>query len=210
MAGRPREFDRSEALAKARDAFWVRGYEGTSMADLVSELGLASARIYAAFGSKADLFREAISLYEAEEGGFATRALEAETDVHTAIERMFRDAIALYTRPGKALGCMVVSAATNYARENEPVMEWLAAHRRARTRSIVERLRKAVRNGELSRDTDVMVLGDLLAALLHGISVQARDRVPKKRLLALIEPALQALDQASVPPRQRSAGKLQP
>ena len=63
MAGRPREFDRDEALAKARDAFWKRGYEGVSMSDLVAILDLASSRIYAAFGSKEDLFREAVALY---------------------------------------------------------------------------------------------------------------------------------------------------
>lgn len=56
MAGRPREFDRDAALNKAKLVFWQRGYEGTSMSDLVSALGIASARIYAAFGSKENLF----------------------------------------------------------------------------------------------------------------------------------------------------------
>ncbi|MCG6395766.1 TetR/AcrR family transcriptional regulator, partial [Vibrio alginolyticus] len=63
MAGRPREFDREVALRKAEQVFWQRGYEGTSMSDLVAALGIASARIYAAFGSKENLFREAIALY---------------------------------------------------------------------------------------------------------------------------------------------------
>ncbi|MFS4517744.1 TetR/AcrR family transcriptional regulator, partial [Delftia tsuruhatensis] len=71
MAGRPREFDRDQALERAMLAFWRRGYEGTSMADLVQALGIASARIYAAFGSKQDLFREAVQHYEAGDGGFA-------------------------------------------------------------------------------------------------------------------------------------------
>lgn len=70
MAGRPREFDREQALLKARNLFWRQGYEGTSMSDLVAELGIASARIYKAFGSKEQLFREAIASYETEEGGF--------------------------------------------------------------------------------------------------------------------------------------------
>ena len=56
MAGRPREFDREVALRKAEQVFWQRGYEGTSMSDLVAALGIASARIYAAFGSKENLF----------------------------------------------------------------------------------------------------------------------------------------------------------
>jgi AcrR family transcriptional regulator len=205
VAGRPREFDRDAALAKARDAFWARGYEGTSMADLVTALGLASARIYAAFGSKEELFKEAIAHYEAREGGFAARALAEEATARGAIERMLRDAVELYTRPGKQHGCMVVSAATNCASENDAVAAWLAEHRRARTRSIVERLRKAVADGELKPDTDIQALGDGIAALLHGLSVQARDRTPKARLLALIPPALAALNAAHA---QRRRSKL--
>ena len=194
MAGRPREFDRDQALEKAQDAFWTRGYEGTSMADLVSVLGIASARIYAAFGSKEDLFREAVGLYEANEGGFATRALAEEPAARRAIERMLRDAVETYTKPGRPQGCMVVSAATNCAVENDRVQEWLAQHRRARTVSIVERLNEAVQYGELKPDTDAEALGDYYATLLHGLSVQARDGVPNKRLHDLVTVAMQALD----------------
>ena len=193
MAGRPREFDRETALLKARDAFWARGYEGTSMADLVAALGLASARIYAAFGSKEDLFREAVELYEAKEGGFAARALAEEPTARRAIERMLREAVDVYAAPGNPRGCMVVSAATNCTNENDAVMRWLAEHRRARTKSIVDRLRQAAKEGELDPETDVAALGDYFAALLHGLSVQARDGVPRKRLLALIGLALHTL-----------------
>jgi AcrR family transcriptional regulator len=194
MAGRPREFDRDEALKKARDAFWLRGYEGTSMADLVETLGIASARIYAAFGSKEELFREAVLLYEAKEGGFADRALEEESTARRAIERMLRDAVDTYTRRGRPQGCMVVSAATNYSSANDAVGAWLADHRRKRTASVIDRLKQAVASGELSQDTDVEALGDHFSTLLHGLSVQARDGVPRKRLLALIPHAMRLLD----------------
>jgi AcrR family transcriptional regulator len=194
MTGRPREFDRDAALKHARDLFWERGYEGVSMADLVSGLGLASARIYAAFGSKEDLFREAIELYESEEGGFADRALAEEPTVIRAIERMFREGVEVYARKRGPRGCMVVSAATNCSSENGRVREWLEEHRRSRTASIVRRIRKAVRNGELRKGTDPQSLGDLCASLLHGISVQARDGVPRERLLAVIPPLLAILE----------------
>ncbi|KVU60077.1 TetR/AcrR family transcriptional regulator [Burkholderia cepacia] len=193
MAGRPREFDRDMALKRAMLAFWRRGYEGTSMSDLVEAMGIASARIYAAFGSKEALFHEAVALYEQGEGGFADRALGEETDVRVAVERMLRDAVAAYTRRGQPHGCMVVSAATNYSAENEGVMEWLAAHRRARTQSIAERLQLAAEQGQLARGTDIKALADFYATQLHGISVQSRDGVSKERLLASIGPAMMPL-----------------
>src|SRR5580704_35526 len=119
MAGRPREFDRDKALAKARDAFWKRGYEGIAMSDLVSLLGLASSRIYAAFGSKEDLFREAVALYRGAEGGAPLRALKAAPTLRDGIEAMLRTAIMTYTQPGRPRGCMVVTAAANCSSEND-------------------------------------------------------------------------------------------
>lgn len=191
---RPREFDRAEALTKARDAFWTWGYEGTSMADLVSCLGIASARIYAAFGSKEALFREAIALYEANEGGFVARSLAGEPTVRQAIARILNEAIETYTRLGKPQGCMVVTAATNCTIENEALRDWLAERRREQTASIIGRLQRAVRHGELAPGTDAQALGDYLTAVMHGLSVQARDGIPKTRLTALADIAMLVFD----------------
>jgi AcrR family transcriptional regulator len=202
MAGRPREFDRDKALERAMLAFWQRGYEGTSRADLVQALGIASARIYAAFGSKQDLVREAVQRYEAGDGGFADRAMAQEPRVRDALARVLRDAVATYTDDAHPLGCMVVTAATNCAEENEEVAAWLAGHRRQRTQSLVDRLQQALDEGELRAGTNVQALGDFYATQLHGISVQARDGVPRDRLLAAVDTALLLLDQALQPAGQ--------
>lgn len=186
-------------------AFWRRGYEGTSMADLVQALGIASARIYAAFGSKQDLFREAVQHYEAGDGGFADRAMAQEPRVRDALARVLRDAVATYTDDAHPLGCMVVTAATNCAEENEAVAAWLAEHRRQRTQSLIDRLQRALDEGELRAGTDVQALGDFYATQLHGISVQARDGVPRQRLLAAVETALLLLDTALEPALQPAA-----
>lgn len=186
-------------------AFWRRGYEGTSMADLVQALGIASARIYAAFGSKQDLFREAVQRYEAGDGSFADRAMAQEPRVRDALARVLRDAVATYTDDAHPLGCMVVTAATNCAEENEAVAAWLAEHRRQRTQSLIDRLQRALDEGELRAGTDVQALGDFYATQLHGISVQARDGVPRQRLLAAVQTALLLLDTALEPALQPAA-----
>lgn len=203
MAGRPREFDRDEALRRVREVFWARGYEGVSMSDLVAATGLASARIYAAFGSKQALFREAVDLYERHEGGFADHALAEQPTARGALQRMLRDAVEVYTRP-EPRGCMVVSAATNCSPANDSIRGWLEERRRRRTESIIARVREAVDTGELASDTDPEALGDLFATLLHGLSTQARDGIPRQRLLALIRPAMTLLDRAASDPAARS------
>ncbi len=196
MAGRPREFDRDEALAKARDLFWERGYEGVSMADLVDALGIASARIYAAFTSKEALFQEAVMLYASGEGGFATRALTEESNILDVFERLLRDAVLLYTRPNRPRGCMIVMAATNYTINSKTVRTRLGRYRRDRASSLHERLRKASETGELKSDADPRALAEFYAAFLHGLSVQAADGVPRDILLSTLSHALLPLKSA--------------
>ena len=181
MAGRPREFDRDQALRKAMLLFWQHGYEGTSMSALVETLGIASARIYAAFGSKEQLFREAVALYEEGEGGFAPRALEQAT-LREAIGSMLREAVLTYTRRGRPHGCLVVSSASSVSPDGEGVRDWLASHRR-----------QAQAEGELADGAAVQALGDHFATVLHGISVQARDGISRERLLAMVDVALTPL-----------------
>ncbi|WP_139671923.1 TetR/AcrR family transcriptional regulator [Pseudomonas sp. F16(2018)] len=192
MAGRPREFDKQQALRKAMRLFWEHGYEGTSMSALVSALGIASARIYAAFGSKQQLFEEAVALYESTEGGFADRAL-ALPDIYQALARMLEDAISTYTRANEPRGCLVVSAASGVAPDNLAVQQWLSGHRRQRTESIIERLRQARDQGQLPADTQAEALGHFYATFLHGISVQARDGVPGEDLRSASRQALTLL-----------------
>jgi AcrR family transcriptional regulator len=180
------------ALERARDLFWARGYEGASMADLVAALGIASARIYAAFGSKEALFREAVAHYEAREGSFADRALSGAKGIRTALEDMFRAAVDVYTK--KRRGCMVVSAATNCTQEHAAIGAWLSEHRKARTQSIIDRLRSAKRSGEIPEHVDEAALGDVCATMLHGLSVQARDGVGSERLNAMVDAFLAAFD----------------
>ena len=194
MAGRPREFDRDLALQQAMLAFWQHGYEGTSMADLVAATGLASARLYAAFGSKEDLFREAVARYEEGDGAFAEKALQAG-DVRSAVEHMLRDAVLTHAaRPSPGLHGGV---RRDQLRGRQRAGDELAGDAsQARTQSVVDRIAAAARDGELAPGTDIQALGDYYAAVLHGLSVQARDGVGKARLLALIGPALAPLDAA--------------
>lgn len=194
MAGRPREFDRQAALEKARDAFWRRGYEGTSMADLVEILGLAPARIYAAFGSKEALFREAVAHYQNCEGTFVANALAQEPGVRQAVERMLVDAIDAFYLPDKPRGCMIVSAATNCAASNDGVMNWLSEQRRNQTRNIVARLREGIARGELRPDTNAEAVGNYIATVLNGMSVQAMDGVKKTCLQEMIPGVLRVID----------------
>src|SRR5882724_123285 len=103
--GRPRSFDRTEALDKALTLFWRWGYEGTSIAALVEAMGITPPSLYTAFGSKEALFLEAVDRYNATDGAFAMRALTAGGTAREAIARLLTDAATAFTLPETGRGC---------------------------------------------------------------------------------------------------------
>src|SRR5262249_19342434 len=91
--GRPREFDRDEALREAMEIFWAQGYEATTLADLQKAMGgITAPSFYAAFGSKEALFREAVELYKKTQGAPILEALTEGPTARASIEGVLRAA----------------------------------------------------------------------------------------------------------------------
>src|SRR6185369_5177291 len=111
---RPREFDPDAALARAMDAFWATGYEGTSLADLVAATGLNKGSLYAAFGDKRRLYLAAIERYEREGIDRTVAALRDAEDPSTAIAAVFDSAIAAVERHDRR-GCLLCNASVDRA-----------------------------------------------------------------------------------------------
>ena len=190
--GRPRAFDRDEALRRAMETFWRRGYAGASVSDLAEVMGINKPSLYAAFGSKEALFREAVALYDAVEGEAASRALAEEPTARRAVEAMLRCYAEAYTSPGKPPGCMIVLAATLGGPENDEVCAHLSALRRSGQSMLRKRLERGVAEGDVSRAADVAAMAAFYSAVLEGLSIQARDGASRKTLNAVIDCAMAA------------------
>ncbi|MBF6453973.1 TetR/AcrR family transcriptional regulator [Nocardia cyriacigeorgica] len=190
--GRPRAFDRDVALRRAMEVFWEHGYEGASMTDLTSAMGINSPSLYAAFGGKEALFREAIELYGRTEGGLTARALREEPTARAAIEAMLRDNAVAYTAPDKPHGCMVVLAGSTYTTRTESVREFLIDMRKQTSADIEARLDRGVTEGDLPAGTDTAGLATFYTTVLYGLSVQARDGASHDELTRSIDRAMAA------------------
>jgi AcrR family transcriptional regulator len=186
--GRPRSFDRETALEKAILAFWERGYEGTSVADLTEVMGIGAPSLYAAFGDKRSLFEEVVTAYGTRYGSFGDRALTEERTARAAVARMLREAAAEYTEPGRPHGCLVIHAATNCT--TPEVEDSLRERRNANIAAIESRISAAVAAGELPADADAAALARHTGALIQGMSQQARDGATKEQLEAVAELAM--------------------
>ena len=188
--GRPREFDLEQGLTKAMRLFWSLGYEATSMADLRNALGIKQASLYAAYGNKEALFREAVDLYARTDGNTTVRALSRAGKAKDAIHAMLQDAVNAFTRDDAPRGCLIVLGATNCSVENSTVQEYLAKLRLETLKNIASRLKRAQEEGELSKDISSAELAGYYATVLHGLSLPARDGISREELTQIVNLAM--------------------
>ena len=192
--GRPRTFDPDTALRKALDVFWERGYEGTSLNDLAQAMGIASASIYACFGSKEDLFRKVMALYGTTSGEPPRRALREQPTARAAIHAMLRATADEITRPDTPHYCMLILAAPTGAVENHTVREFLAGIRRDMFTENRDRLARGVADGDLTASADLDAIARYYTTVVQGLSIQARDGASRADLEAVITCAMAAWD----------------
>jgi AcrR family transcriptional regulator len=193
--GRPRTFDPDVALRTALDLFWERGYEGTSLKDLAEAMGIASASIYACFGSKEDLFRKVMALYGTTSGGPPRRALSDHPTTRAAIEAMLRATADAITRSDAPHYCMLILAAPTGAVENHEVREFLADIRRDQYDTVRDRLVRGVTDGDLTASpASIDAIARYYTTVVQGLSVQARDGATRAELETVITCAMAAWD----------------
>ncbi|MFH9075231.1 TetR/AcrR family transcriptional regulator [Streptomyces alboflavus] len=190
--GRPRLFDRDEAIARAMRTFWEHGYEATSITLLTEAMGIGARSLYGAFGSKEALFKEVVDFYVTTYGAYMGRALGEEPTAHGGIARMLREAAGQLTADDRPRGCLVVFAANDNATASAGAERILRTHRAAFTAAFEDRIRAGIAAGELSAQVNPAPLARYFAAVFQGMSQQARDGASRTQLEEVAATAMRA------------------
>ena len=187
--GRPVAFDQEQALDNALHVFWLHGYEGTSMSELVEVMGINKPSIYAAFGNKEALFQKALEKYMSGSIEFINKAL-IEPTAKLVAEKFLIGAVAFFSDKSHPPGCMIVQGALSCGQSTELIQSELISLRLKLEESIKKRFDLAIAQGDLPQATNSACLAKYITTLHQGLSVQATSGASEAELLAVVQFAL--------------------
>lgn len=189
--GRPREFDRDAALHAAMLVFWKKGFLATSMNDLCDAMGIRSPSLYAAFGSKEELYVEAVQRYNSAANSLIWNHISDGTTAKDGVRSVLLAAASVL--PGSAgipSGCMVNLAAGDDS--NETISKALKGARFGGLKALRSGIKRAVTEGELPKSVNVDRLSRFYLSVVQGMAIQARDGASRAELAGMAEVAMGA------------------
>lgn len=191
---RPREFDYEHVLDQAVETFWSKGYEATSIQDLVEATGLHRGSLYAAFGSKQALFLTVLDRYNNVVVQRLLELLDQEPSGRAAIRSFFAAVIEHILTAGPLRGCLVTNSAVERGLcDPETVVKVSSCLQRLEQgfRRTLERMRAA---GELREGADLRALSRHLTSVLQGLLVIGKVRPEREVLEDIVAVGLSLLD----------------
>jgi TetR/AcrR family transcriptional repressor of nem operon len=190
---RPREFDEGAVLDAAIQCFWSRGYEATSVKDLIGETGITAASLYNAYGDKRGLFRTALDRYV--EGSIARRMQRcAALPPREAIEAFFGEILRRSLNDREHKGCMLVNSALEMAPHDPDLQKNIARALTRLEKFFLGCIEAGQVAGTIRHDRSADQLARHLLGVLMGVRVLARVRPERALLEGVIAPALALLE----------------
>ena len=194
MAGRPRSFDRDEALSSALTVFWTKGYGDASMADLTGAMGVNAPSLYAAFGSKEGLFREAVRLYTDREGATLWRSVREASTAREAVEGLLLATAAVSGQCGRPQGCLLALSGVNPDALPDTACSEVKQVREDSLAAMADRLRAGQAAGELGPTADPAAIAAFYMTVQQGMTFRAREGAGPDELNATARASMLAWD----------------
>ncbi|MGI5506611.1 TetR/AcrR family transcriptional regulator [Lentzea sp. CA-135723] len=190
--GRPREFDTEAVLDSAMRVFWAKGYEGATMSDLTTATNLKPGSIYAAFGSKTGLFKQAVEHYISTIFAYGPAALAAPT-AREVVRLFLLGAVDATTGADTPAGCLLVQSALSPGDTALEAKAELNARWRSAEEVLTSRFTRASEEGDLPAGTDPRDVAVYVLSVSQGIAVQASTGASREQLRRIVDLTLRTL-----------------
>lgn len=190
---RPQEFDTAKALHQAMGVFWRKGYEATSLADLLEATGLSKSSLYGTFGSKRELFLAAFDAYREARTEDMLRVLD-RGPARQAIETFFRMIIADAGAPEFQRGCMSINQAVEMAPHDPEVQGRVEEDFQRMEDALTRAIERGQEDGSVASTRDAGELARMLVLAFPGLQVMVRAGRDKTRLDETLKVLLSSLD----------------
>jgi len=182
MAGPNKQFDKDEALKKALDVFWAKGFEATSMQDLVNEMGINRASMYQTYGNKHALFAAAIDQYIESSLTQMKQALEAPGPALHNLRQLF-EYIVDNSLKGLMNGCFINNTAIELGPHDPDIADKVRYFWNQFEELFEKTLIRAVDNKELNQNTNTKKLATFINSTLQGLIIKTKVNVPRDELI---------------------------
>jgi TetR/AcrR family transcriptional regulator, transcriptional repressor for nem operon len=191
---RPKEFDEQEALKKALDVFWCKGYADTSMQDLTAAMGISRQSLYDTYGDKRTLFLTVLDTYAQREGKRFVQPLLAEHDIRTKIRRTLETILEEAVSDTQRAGCLIVNTAVECAAHDAEIAKHVLTAAIETRGYFVDALEKAQQRGEIPMHADVQALANHFVNTVNGMRVLAKVNPDREMMMSIITVALSVLN----------------
>ena len=179
---RPREFDVEDALDAAMEAFWDRGFQATSLADLMEATGLQKGSIYKAFGSKHELFSQALARYLDDMYAKMQGALEGPESAEEGVRRWLKLILRLCNKQDTRRGCFALNSVVELGPHDEATASQLRKHFIRVEKLLARAIARGQGQGEFRSDKSPQELADVLFLFAKGMLASSKGAHPKARL----------------------------
>lgn len=193
---RPKSFERDDVLDRAIEAFWCKGYEATSIQDLVAEMGINRGSLYATFGDKHALFLAAIERYYGRSLAATCHDLASHDRARDGIEAAIRSLAMGTTRDRRRRGCLMTNSAVELAPHCRDTAKTVAEYYRRTEDAFFEALVRARAQGDLDSPTGDRSLARFITCTLQGLQVVSKVSTDRQAIDDIVGVLIAALGPA--------------
>lgn len=188
--GKPLSFDRNEALQKAMELFWRKGYEATGLTELLKQMGIPRQSFYNTFGNKEEILFEAIDLYGTMLHGLLTAAMNKGETPFEKIDGVFE-----FWSGENQIGCFVGNCVAEFGITKDRVAEAMDKQLKAVRGIFIPIFEEAIQRGDLPADRDPKIMARTMLTFGQGIAFTGKTITERSELLGMMDIMKRSLKQ---------------